>query len=132
MKTVTDLGELHRQALAKGGEVEINGHAFNTGRQRVAVAPPAPVEAHKPEPAPEVAPEMITLEEHSRLMSERDALWQGQLEQAHATLQMALAAISSIQSTQPVAIAAPASRWVFDVKYGQDGAIETISATSEG
>lgn len=117
MKTVKDISELKRLALAKGASVEVGATRYNTTGERVAAmprkeAPPepaAPPPTLPPPPAPEVRVDLAPVAQAQERLGQLVAQMMSQLPQP----------------------AAPVREWLFTVERDNNGLLTSIRAIAQ-
>lgn len=125
MKTVSNLAELRRMALASGAEVVGNGVHFNAARQQVKAvpkppaAPPAPA-AIAPAPPPASAPG-LTREQVEQLLAHHNRTVTEQL----------TAVLRELRAAPTVPPRAEPRQWDFEITYDADHAITNITAKAK-
>lgn len=118
MKTVKNVGELRKLALATGATARVGGQVVNAGGERMALRrpEPAPQAPTQPPPSPpQTSPNDVSLI--------ADAM-RGQGEAMAASL---AAALGGVQFNPPPAAEAFAG-WHVSVKYDSDGRITDVFA----
>ena len=127
MKTVKNLDAMRRLALAKGGELVVNGRPFNSSRQQIKTkAKPAPTAAPTPAPTPPEKPTTpadapLTRAEMAKLLDERDSIIRQDIQHLHTLLAQVLAGQQGAKAPAPTA-------WRFEVEQDAAGAIKGLVA----
>lgn len=126
MKTVRDLSELRRMALATGAEVVGNGLHFNAARQQVKAAPPKPprLEAVPPAPlppAPAPPADLLTREQVEQMLASHN----------RAVTEQLTAVLRELRAAPTVPPRAEPRQWDFEITYDADHAITNITAKAK-